>query len=69
MQKEIESGIPPERIAVVGFSQGGVISLTASLMMTEKPFAGCVALSTWLPLFVKASISKSLKSRPFIDLD
>ena len=55
VQKEIENGIPPERIALVGFSQGGAISLTASLMMAEVPFAGCAALSTWLPLFVKPS--------------
>ena len=29
VQREIENGIPPERIALVGFSQGGAISLTA----------------------------------------
>lgn len=60
VQKEIENGIPPERIALVGFSQGGAISLTAALMMAELPFAGCVALSTWLPLFAVAA-PKGLK--------
>jgi phospholipase/carboxylesterase len=36
VQKEIENGIPPERIALVGFSQGGAISLTAGMLQIPK---------------------------------
>ena len=65
VQKEIEAGIPPERIALVGFSQGGAIALTAALMMSELPFAGCVALSTWLPLFVHKPSPKGI-AHPYL---
>lgn len=41
--------IPHSRIALGGFSQGGALALYTAL---TSPFslAGCVALSTWLPL-------------------
>ena len=46
---EIDIGINPNRIAVIGFSQGGAIALHLSLRL---PFAigGCIALNGWLPL-------------------
>ena len=46
---EIDIGINPNRIAVIGFSQGGAIALHLSLRL---PFAigGCIALNSWLPL-------------------
>ena len=46
---EIDIGINPNRIAIIGFSQGGAIALHVSLRL---PFAigGCVALNSWLPL-------------------
>lgn len=34
---------------VAGFSQGGAIALTAG-MRSAEPFAGVIALSTWLPM-------------------
>ena len=40
-------GIPRERIAIGGFSQGGHISLK-SLFRMKQPLAACIALSTWL---------------------
>ena len=40
-------GIPRERIAVGGFSQGGHIALK-SLFKAKQPLAACIALSTWL---------------------
>lgn len=49
IKKQIESGIPSEKIIIGGFSQGGVIALTAALR-SEVKLAGCVALSTYLPL-------------------
>ena len=45
--EEIAAGIPPERIVVGGFSQGGHIALKASLQHPTK-LAGCAAMSTWM---------------------
>ena len=47
VQEEITKGIPPERIAIGGFSQGGHVSLK-SLFRLKQPLAACIALSTWL---------------------
>lgn len=49
VQREIERGVPQERIVLAGFSQGGAIVLHAALRQPER-FAGLMALSTWLPL-------------------
>ena len=40
--------IDPRRLAVLGFSQGGVIAYSLALTEPER-FAGLAALSTWLP--------------------
>ncbi|WP_457674356.1 alpha/beta hydrolase [Thiolapillus sp.] len=45
---EIARGMAPENILLAGFSQGGVIALTAALR-TDRPLAGVMALSTYLP--------------------
>lgn len=47
--REGERGIPPERIILGGFSQGGAITLAAGVRR-EVPLGGLVALSTYLPL-------------------
>lgn len=44
---EVKAGIPPERIIVGGFSQGGHIALKTALQHPTR-LAGCVALSTWM---------------------
>ena len=41
-------GIPPSRIILAGFSQGGAITLAAGLRRSE-PLAGLVGLSTYVP--------------------
>lgn len=46
---EIEKGVPAERIVLGGFSQGGALALYSALTY-NKPLAGVVALSCWLPL-------------------
>jgi phospholipase/carboxylesterase len=46
---EIESGIPPERIVVAGFSQGGAIALHTGLRCPQR-VAGILGLSCYLPL-------------------
>lgn len=49
IEKEIDSGIPSERILLAGFSQGGAVALYCGLRY-PKPLAGILALSTYLPL-------------------
>lgn len=48
IRAEINVGVQSNRIAIVGFSQGGGLALTAFL---RSPFelAGCVGVATWLP--------------------
>lgn len=47
MEAQLAQGIPPERLILAGFSQGGVIALETGLQRTLKP-GGVMALSTWL---------------------
>ena len=47
VEAEIESGIASKRIALAGFSQGGVIALEVGLSHPKK-LAGIMALSTYL---------------------
>ncbi|RPE79784.1 alpha/beta hydrolase [Vulcaniibacterium tengchongense] len=47
--REHARGVPPERIVLVGFSQGGSIALAAGLQRA-RPLAGVAGLSTYLPL-------------------
>lgn len=54
-QRETERGIPPERLVLAGFSQGGAVVLqaaTAADSAGELPVrvGGVVALSTYLPV-------------------
>jgi phospholipase/carboxylesterase len=54
IRREAERGIPPHRVVLAGFSQGGAIALHAGLRYPEK-LAGIIALSTYLPLRAAAS--------------
>jgi phospholipase/carboxylesterase len=47
--REVERGVPPERIILAGFSQGGAIALAAGVRR-EAALGGIVALSTYLPM-------------------
>ncbi|CAG9862089.1 unnamed protein product [Phyllotreta striolata] len=49
IEKEISSGIQPDRIVVGGFSQGGALALFSALTYPKR-LGGVVALSCWLPL-------------------
>ncbi|XP_038613789.1 acyl-protein thioesterase 2 isoform X1 [Tachyglossus aculeatus] len=49
IEHEVKSGIPPDRIVLGGFSQGGALSLYTALTCPHQ-LAGIVALSCWLPL-------------------
>ncbi|CAN6656988.1 acyl-protein thioesterase 1 [Trichomonascus vanleenenianus] len=50
--KEAEDGIPSNKVILGGFSQGAAISLSTSVI-TDKPLAGVIALSGYLPLHEK----------------
>lgn len=47
--REGEHGIPPQRLLLAGFSQGGAVTLCAGLAR-QTPLAGLIALSTYLPM-------------------
>ncbi len=49
VDREIERGVPANRIVVAGFSQGGAIALQLALRSARR-LAGVLALSTYLPL-------------------
>ncbi len=49
IEREIERGINSENIILAGFSQGGAIALHTALRY-EKPLAGMMGLSTYLPI-------------------
>lgn len=49
IEREIERGIKSENIILAGFSQGGAIALHTALRY-QKPLAGIMGLSTYLPL-------------------
>ena len=47
--KENSRGVPPNRIVIAGFSQGGVIALQTALRHPKR-LAGVMSLSAYLPL-------------------
>lgn len=49
IDREIDRGMPAERIVLAGFSQGGAIALHTALR-ARRSLAGVLALSTYLPL-------------------
>ncbi|XP_075995494.1 acyl-protein thioesterase 2 [Genypterus blacodes] len=68
IEHEAKNGIPPHRIMLGGFSQGGALSLYTALTCRHK-LAGVVALSCWLPLnkdFPQASSGNDLKNMPVL---
>ena len=49
VEQEMQRGIASDRIVLAGFSQGGAVALYAG-MTSDKPLAGVMALSAYLPL-------------------
>jgi len=50
--QEVSSGVPPNRIVVGGFSQGGALTLATGLT-TQHKLAGLAVLSGWFPIRFK----------------
>ena len=46
---EVARGIPPERIALVGFSMGGAAVLSAGLQRPRSQVGGIITIASWLP--------------------
>jgi len=60
---ERDLGIPPSRVVVGGFSQGGAVALLAAYHQRRQgqvPFAGCVCLSGWLTLKDDLAVTKEV---------
>ncbi|PIE36686.1 MAG: carboxylesterase [Gammaproteobacteria bacterium] len=57
IEREIERGIPAERIILAGFSQGGAVVLYTGLVGKHR-LGGIMALSTYVPL--QDEITKSI---------
>lgn len=66
IEHEAKNGIPPHRIILGGFSQGGALSLYTALT-GQIPVAGVVALSCWLPLHKTfPAASSGIKNIPIL---
>ncbi|MFT4179140.1 MAG: carboxylesterase [Thermomonas sp.] len=64
--REGERGIPPERLLLAGFSQGGAITLAAGIAR-KTPLAGLMALSTYLPMGIeqaRAALQPGANAQP-----
>lgn len=48
LDEQLAAGVRPDRLVLAGFSQGGAIALRCGLAR-EKPLAGVIGLSTYLP--------------------
>lgn len=63
IEREMERGIPSERIIIAGFSQGGAIAYHVALT-AGFDLAGLMAMSTYLPEEDKVSLSKCRLDMP-----
>jgi phospholipase/carboxylesterase len=63
IEREIERGIPEDRIVIAGFSMGGAIVVNKALT-THRKLAGLMALSTYLPVAAAAENSVSNRDLP-----
>jgi phospholipase/carboxylesterase len=62
IQRERDAGVPPERILLAGFSQGGAIVLHTALRY-EAPLAGVLAMSAYLPTAESLAAERSDANR------
>lgn len=71
IQNEVDNnGVDGSKIVIGGFSQGGALALHVALRHPTVSFAGCVALSTWLPLRhdYPSSLSEKAKGLPILQV-
>lgn len=63
IDRQIELGIPSERILIAGFSQGGAVNYEAALSY-PKPLAGLLALSTYFATADRTQVSEANQRIP-----
>jgi len=63
IQRELDAGIPSERIVIAGFSQGGAVAYHTALSY-PKPLAGLMALSTYFATAREVSLSEANRALP-----
>ncbi|GAA3935718.1 alpha/beta hydrolase [Litoribacillus peritrichatus] len=63
IEREIERGVPSERIVLIGFSQGGAVAYQTALSF-QKPLAGLLALSTYFATSDSIKLSDQNKNMP-----
>ena len=65
IDREIERGVPSERIAVAGFSQGGAVGLEAALTYPHR-LAGIMALSTYFATAATVAVNSVQQALPLL---
>ena len=67
IEREIDRGVKSSNIILAGFSQGGAIALHTGLRY-QKPLAGIMGLSTYLPLMdsVKDEMAEANRNTPVL---
>eukprot|EP00039_Didymoeca_costata_P019939 m.339476 g.339476 ORF g.339476 m.339476 type:complete len:244 (-) comp18819_c0_seq1:73-804(-) len=65
IDKQIESGIPADRIIVAGFSQGGAMSLVTGLQRPQR-LAGVISMSGYLVASARFNMAEEAKSTPVL---
>lgn len=65
VEREIERGVPANRIILAGFSQGGAVAYEAALSY-QKTLAGVMCLSTYLATRETIRLSQEQKNTPFL---
>ncbi|CAN8069849.1 unnamed protein product [Agarophyton chilense] len=64
---EVQRGVSPRRIFLIGFSQGGALALHTFLRST-KPLAGAIGVATWVPFIQEypSAMSAATRNRPML---
>ena len=65
IDREIERGVPSERVAVAGFSQGGAVGLEAALTYPNR-LAGIMALSTYFATAATVAVNPVQQALPLL---
>lgn len=65
IEREIERGVPAERIVLAGFSQGGAVAYEAALSYGKR-LAGVMCLSTYLATRESVELDKAQQHTPFL---
>ena len=65
VRREIDQGVPSERILLAGFSQGGAVCLEAGLSFQDR-VGGIIALSTYFPTAASVVVHPAQSGLPVL---